>query len=98
MDPWPLEIDLQPFNREFPRLRESRSIGHGVSFLNRRLSSTLSSENAAEMLIGFLRVHHFRGQQYLLPDTTPADTRALRQPANTSRASGPASTWRRSGV
>ena len=65
-DPWPLEIDLSPFNREFPRLKESRSIGHGVSFLNRKLSSSLSSDEAAEKLIDFLRVHHIRGRQLML--------------------------------
>ncbi len=65
-DPWPLEIDLTPFNREFPRMQESRSIGDGVSFLNRRLSSALSGAGAGEKLIGFLRVHHFRGRQLML--------------------------------
>jgi sucrose synthase len=65
-DPWPLEIDLGPFNREFPRLKESRWIGHGVSFLNRRLSGALSSEDAARKLIDFLRVHHFRERQLML--------------------------------
>jgi hypothetical protein len=36
-----LEIDLAPFNREFPKLRMSGSIGDGVRFLNRYLSAQL---------------------------------------------------------
>ena len=38
---WLLELDMEPFNREFPHLRESDSIGQGVQFLNRYLSSRL---------------------------------------------------------
>ena len=38
---WELEIDLEPFSREFPKMHETRSIGRGVEFLNRRLSSRL---------------------------------------------------------
>jgi len=77
-DPWPLEIDLTPFNREFPRLKESRSIGHGVSFLNRMLSSSLSSDVAAEKLIDFLRVHHIRGRQLMLNGNLP-DVESVRR-------------------
>ena len=33
-DEWTLEIDLGPFNRGFPKLREARSIGQGMQFLN----------------------------------------------------------------
>ena len=39
-----LEVDLEPFNREFPKLHESSSIGRGVEFLKRRLSSPKISE------------------------------------------------------
>ncbi len=34
-----LEIDLGPFNRNFPRMNMAQSIGQGVTFLNRHLSS-----------------------------------------------------------
>lgn len=65
---WPLEVDLGPFNREFPRLKESRSIGHGVSFLNRRLSSELfrDLDKGDRRLLEFLRVHSVRGRQLML--------------------------------
>jgi sucrose synthase len=65
-----LEIDLAPFNREVPKLQESRSIGRGVEFLNRRLSSQLFQNigKGQELLLGFLRVHHYRGRQLMLND------------------------------
>jgi sucrose synthase len=68
VDEWPLEIDLNPFNREFPRLKEARSIGQGVSFLNRKLSSELFEklDKGDERLLDFLRLHQVRGTQLML--------------------------------
>ena len=65
---WMLELDLGPFNREFPRMHEERSIGRGVDFLNRRLSSQLfqSHGKGAEHLLDFLRVHQCQGRQLML--------------------------------
>jgi len=79
-DPLALEIDLAPFNRGFPRLREARSIGQGMEFLNRKLSSELfqALDNGDERLLDFLRVHHFRGEQLMLNDRI-GDTVALRR-------------------
>ena len=45
---WELEIDLEPFSREFPKMHETRSIGRGVEFLNRRLSSRLFEERVVK--------------------------------------------------
>lgn len=69
-DTWTLEIDLGPFNRDFPRLQEPRSIGRGVEFLNRRLSSQLFQEigKGDRRLLEFLRVHQCRGRQLMLSD------------------------------
>ncbi len=83
-DEWPLEIDLGPFNRGFPRLREARSVGQGVSFLNRRLSSELFQEldKGDRRLLEFLRVHNYRGQQLMLTDKIDGVTelrRAIRR-------------------
>lgn len=36
-----LEIDLGPFNRNFPRMNMASYIGQGVTFLNRHLSSSM---------------------------------------------------------
>jgi sucrose synthase len=67
-DPWPLEIDLAPFSREFYKLQEEGSIGRGVEFLNRRLSSRLFEElgKGDRQLLDFLSVHCYRGQQLML--------------------------------
>ncbi len=67
-DDWMLELDLGPFNREFPRMYEARSIGRGVEFLNRRLSSQLFQTNGPGIthLFNFLRLHHAQGQQLML--------------------------------
>ena len=73
-----LELDLGPFNRDFPKLKESRSIGRGVEFLNRHLSSRLfaSIDKGDKRLLDFLRVHQFKGQQLMLNDRL-ADVSAL---------------------
>ncbi len=69
-DDWALEVDLEPFSREFYKLHEADSIGRGVEFLNRRLSSRLFEElgKAERHLLAFLRVHQYRGQQLMLND------------------------------
>ena len=65
---WQLELDLEPFSREFPKLRESRSIGRGVEFLNRHLSSSLfrDVEEGEHRLFQFLRVHQACNHQLML--------------------------------
>ncbi len=83
-DEWVLEVDLGPFNRDFPRLREARSIGRGVEFLNRRLSSQLFDElgKGDRRLLEFLRVHQCQGRQLMLNERiadVPALRRALRR-------------------
>ena len=69
-DDFMLEVDLEPFDRGFYKLREQDSIGRGVEFLNRRLSSHLFEEmgKKAEHVLEFLRVHHYRNQQLMLND------------------------------
>ncbi len=81
---WTLEVDLEPFSREFYKLRESESIGRGVEFLNRRLSSQLFQDlgKGEQQLLDFLRVHKYRNQQLMLNDDVEnvSDLRkALRQ-------------------
>lgn len=62
-----LEVDFGPFNRAFPKLRESRSIGQGVIFLNRQLSSEMFTriEAGSTRLLHFLGVHTIDGQQLM---------------------------------
>ena len=83
-DPWPLEIDFAPFLRNFFKLQEEHSIGRGVEFLNRRLSSGLFQELDREdnRLLRFLQLHSYRQQQLMLNEninSTDDLRQALRQ-------------------
>ncbi len=100
---WMLEFDIDPFSREFPKLREAHSIGRGVEFLNRRLSSQLFQDKGQglEQLIEFLRVHHCRGQQLMLNDriATVSDLRqGLRKATRYLSGLDPESGWDLVGV
>lgn len=79
-DKWVLEIDLAPFNREFPKLKEARSIGRGVEFLNRYLSNHLFNQERTEhrQFLHFLRVHQCHGRQLMINDRI-TDIRTLNQ-------------------
>ncbi|MBW2495611.1 MAG: sucrose synthase, partial [Deltaproteobacteria bacterium] len=97
-DRWPLEVDLRPFNREFPRLKESRSIGHGVSFLNRRLSSEIfrDLDKGDRRLLEFLRVHSVRGRQLMLNgriSDVPELRRAIRRADDFLREQPESASW-----
>ena len=63
-----LEVDFAPFNREFPRLKENRSIGQGVHFLNRHLAAAMFQRTGGghARLLNFLRLHALEGQQLML--------------------------------
>ncbi len=79
-----LEIDLEPFLRGFPKMHETRSIGRGVEFLNRRLSSQLFEDSGKgnRLLLDFLRVHRYRQQTLMLNeavDNVDSLRSALRQ-------------------
>lgn len=67
---WSLEIDLGPFERHFPKMTQSRSIGRGVEFLNRRLSGRLSYDLAKgdELILSFLRLHSYRGAPFMISE------------------------------
>lgn len=63
-----VELDFGPFNRGFPKLKEKRSIGRGVEFLNKHLSTLLFSGNGQghTLLFKFLRVHEYRDRQLMI--------------------------------
>jgi sucrose synthase len=65
---WTVELDLEPFHRDFYKLQEARSIGRGGEFLNRRLSSRLFEElgKGDRRLLEFLRVHSHGDRQLML--------------------------------
>lgn len=57
-----LELDFEPFNATFPRPNRSSSIGNGVQFLNRHLSSNMfRNKDSLEPLLDFLREHKYKG-------------------------------------
>ncbi|EIE18920.1 sucrose synthase [Coccomyxa subellipsoidea C-169] len=65
-----LEIDLEPFNSHFPKLTRPNSIGEGVKFLNRHLSSRLFASNNADFhpIFDFLLTLSYNGQSLMLND------------------------------
>ena len=65
---WVLEIDLEPFSREFTKMSESRSIGRGVEFMSRSLSSSLFGKQGTRLgkLLEFLKMHRHEQQQLML--------------------------------
>ncbi len=67
-DRYVLEIDLSPFERGFPKLREVKSIGRGVEFLNKHLAGRLfmNGGEGQKLLFDFLQVHQVQGQQLML--------------------------------
>ena len=57
-----LELDFEPFNASFPRPSMSKSIGNGVQFLNRHLSSKLfQDKESLYPLLNFLKAHNYKG-------------------------------------
>ncbi|KAK1287996.1 Sucrose synthase 3 [Acorus calamus] len=64
-----LELDFEPFNASFPRPTMSKSIGNGVQFLNRHLSSKLFQDKESMYpLLNFLRLHNYKGMSMMLND------------------------------
>lgn len=68
-DAYVLELDFEPFNATFPRPNRSSSIGNGVQFLNRHLSSMLfGNKDSLEPLLDFLQAHNHKGHVMMLND------------------------------
>ncbi|XP_059440363.1 sucrose synthase 2 [Corylus avellana] len=68
-DRYVLELDFEPFNASFPRPNRSSSIGNGVQFLNRHLSSIMfRNKDSLEPLLDFLRAHTYKGHGLMLND------------------------------
>uniref|UniRef100_A0A5B7BXS1 Sucrose synthase n=1 Tax=Davidia involucrata TaxID=16924 RepID=A0A5B7BXS1_DAVIN len=68
-DHYVLELDFEPFNATFPRPTRSSSIGNGVQFLNRHLSSIMfRNRDSLEPLLDFLRAHKYKGHVMMLND------------------------------
>ncbi|KAG9459442.1 hypothetical protein H6P81_003950 [Aristolochia fimbriata] len=75
-DEFVLELDFEPFNASFPRPTRSSSIGNGVQFLNRHLSSMLfRDKDCLEPLLEFLRAHRYKGHVMMLNDRVQSISR-----------------------
>lgn len=75
-DPFVLELDFEPFNATFPRPNRSSSIGNGVQFLNRHLSSNMfRNKDCLEPLLDFLRAHKYKGHALMLNDRVQSISR-----------------------
>jgi sucrose synthase len=95
---WTLEFDIAPFSREMAKLHEADSIGQGVKFLNRRLSSRLfeTLDIGALRLLDFLRLHRCQDQQLMLSADVadlPSLRLALRQAESLLRNHPPTTPW-----
>lgn len=67
-DSFVLELDFEPFTDSFPRPTLSKSIGNGVQFLNRHLSSKMfHDKESMHPLLDFLGVHSYKGKVGALP-------------------------------
>ncbi|XP_030543188.1 sucrose synthase 2 [Rhodamnia argentea] len=75
-DSFVLELDFEPFNASFPRPNRSSSIGNGVQFLNRHLSSIMfRNKDCLEPLLDFLRAHKYKGHTLMLNDRVESISR-----------------------
>ena len=75
-----LEIDLAPFERDFPKMNQTRSIGNGVEFLNRKFSSRLGNNlsKGDKLLFSFLKVHGYQDKPFMINNSIK-DVTHLRQ-------------------
>jgi sucrose synthase len=70
-DGLPLRLDFMPFYDFSPTIRDTRTVGSGIRFLNRYMSSSLFSRPRewVNKAYQFLKMHHYKGQQLLVNGT-----------------------------
>lgn len=93
-----LRIDFAPFEKAIPKMTETYSIGHGMTFLNRKLSSELFQEleTPHTSLLDFLYRYRVNGQEVLLgrPFRSAQELRqALRQATRILERQPPDAPW-----
>ncbi len=70
-----LHIDFMPFYDFSPSIKDTRSVGNGIRYLNRYLSSKIF-QNPVEWnqkLFNFIRMHSYEGQQLLVNSSIISD-------------------------
>ncbi|KAF3322755.1 sucrose synthase 4 [Carex littledalei] len=71
-----LELDFEPFNANYPKPTRSSSIGNGVQFLNRHLSSSMfHNRDCLEPLLDFLLAHKHKGHVLMVNDRIQSTSR-----------------------
>lgn len=65
-----LTLDFKPFYERMPSVRDAKSIGAGVEYLNRYLSSKMFNETDKwkNLLFDFIKLHKFNSTQLILND------------------------------
>jgi sucrose synthase len=74
-----LHIDFMPFYDFSPSIRDTRSVGNGIRFLNRYLSSNIFSRPTEwnTKLFEFIKLHQYNGRQLLVNDAIIRDLQAF---------------------
>ncbi|KAH9288375.1 hypothetical protein KI387_032492, partial [Taxus chinensis] len=68
-DNYALELDFEPFNASFPSMTRPSSIGDGIHFLSKHLSSRLFHDGESmRPLLNFLQVHNYRGEKLMVKE------------------------------
>jgi len=67
-DNYNLKIDFMPFYDFSPSIRDSRTIGNGIRFLNRYMCSNIFNrpDEWSTKLFQFIKLHQFNGRQLLV--------------------------------
>jgi len=78
-DGYHLHIDFMPFYDFSPSVRNIRSVGKGIRFLNRYLSSNIFSrpDEWNAKLFEFIKLHQYNGRQLLVNDALIKDLEAF---------------------
>lgn len=65
-----LTLNFKPFYENYPSVRDYKSIGEGVNYLNKYLSSKMFNdiEKWKEVLFNFAKLHKYENQQLILND------------------------------
>ncbi|GLJ52644.1 hypothetical protein SUGI_1120470 [Cryptomeria japonica] len=68
-DDYALELDFEPFNASFPRMTRPSSIGDGINFLSKNLSSRLFHDGESmQPLLDFLQMCKHRRQKFMVKE------------------------------
>jgi len=74
-----LRLDFMPFYDFTPTIRDIRSVGNGIRFLNRYMSSSIFSRPRKwrDKAFNFMKMHQYEGQQLLLDGAILNDPRTF---------------------